>query len=63
MITDNFQQYYERLRKRRDEDEYIYTDSDLEENISFIKDCYVISASPYICLEMMFPKQKPLEDS
>jgi hypothetical protein len=50
---ENFESYLERLKERRTEDYYRYTDKDLENNISYIKDCWETNLSVYKCLEWM----------
>lgn len=50
----NFNDYFLALKQRRDEDEYIYTDEDLDKYIDWIKTCFDNNMSCYLCLEMIW---------
>lgn len=58
---ENFESYLERLKERRTEDNYRYTDKDLEDNKSYIKDCWEQNLSVYKCLEWMYFYEKTRE--
>lgn len=49
----SFEEYLVRLKKRRTDDGYRYTDNDFEKCNTYIMDCWVKNISPYICLEQM----------
>lgn len=51
---ENFENYLERLKTRRDEDQYPYTDADFEKYIDYIKNCWKTNLSVYKCLEFMW---------
>lgn len=51
---ENFENYLERLKTRRDEDQYPYTDKDFEKYIDYIKNCWKTNLSVYKCLEFMW---------
>lgn len=59
---ETFEQYYTRLKTRRDKDEYLYTDADLENLAGYIKDCYESGITPYLCLEMMYYAKRNNEE-
>ena len=51
---ETFDNYLLRLKQRRTEDGYEYTDMDLHLHIDYIKKCYENGLSVYKCLEFMF---------
>lgn len=51
---ESFENYLERLKTRRDEDQYQYTDGDFEKYIDYIKNCWKTNLSVYKCLEFMW---------
>ena len=51
---ETFEDYLIRLKKRRDDDSYGYTDKDFEKYKKYIKDCYDTDLSVYKCLEFMY---------
>lgn len=53
-MKETFENYLLRLKERRTEDDYRYTDKDLEDNKSYIKDCWETNLSVYKCLEWMY---------
>jgi hypothetical protein len=53
-MKEEFEDYLKRLKERRTEDGYRYTDEDFEKHIDYIKDCYKTNLSVYKCLEFMY---------
>lgn len=53
-MEEEFEDYLKRLKDRRTEDGYKYTDEDFEKYIDYIKDCYKTNLSAYKCLEFMY---------
>jgi hypothetical protein len=53
-MEEKFEDYLKRLKDRRTEDGYKYTDEDFEKYIDYIKDCYTANLSVYKCLEFMY---------
>ena len=53
-MEEQFEDYLKRLKARRTEDGYKYTDEDFEKYIDYIKDCFRTSLSVYKCLEFMY---------
>lgn len=53
-MNRTFEEYLEDLKKRRDEDEYRYTDEDFETYSSWVDTCWRKGISCYICLELMY---------
>ena len=51
---ETFEEYLQRLKDRRTEDDYKYTDEDFENHIYYIFDCYEKDLSVYKCLEFMY---------
>lgn len=51
---ETFENYLERLKQRRTEDEYNYTDEDFEKYKDYIRDCWLTNLSVYKCLEFMY---------
>lgn len=49
------EEYIEKLKKRRTEDNYNYSDEDFEKYREYIKDCF---ESIYKCLEFMYFAKK-----
>ncbi len=59
-MKETFESYLERLKERRTEDNYKYSDEDFEDKIDYIKDCWETNLSVYKCLEFMyFAFEKP----
>ena len=48
------EEYLEKLKARRTEDDYRYTDEDFERYEDYIKECWQRGMSVYKCLEMMY---------
>jgi len=53
-MEEEFCDYLKRLKDRRTEDGYRYTDSDFEKHNEYIKDCWKNNLSVYKCLEFMY---------
>lgn len=52
-MKETFEDYLQRLKDRRTEDSYKYTDEDFIQYQEYIKDCYNTNLSVYKCLEFM----------
>lgn len=61
MVNKTFEQYLEDLKKRRDEDEYRYTDEDFETYSDWVDTCWRSGMSVYKCLEMFSLEIKDYE--
>ena len=53
-MEEEFEDYLKRLKDRRTEDGYKYTDEDFKKYIDYIKDCCKTNLSVYKCLEFMY---------
>ena len=53
-MEEQFEDYLKRLKDRRTEYGYKYTDEDFEKYIEYIKDCFKTNLSVYKCLEFMY---------
>ena len=53
-MRETFEQYLQRLKDRRTEDDYEYTDEDFEKYKDYIENCYQTDLSVYKCLEFMW---------
>ena len=51
---ETFEDYLQRLKDRRTEDGYEYTDEDFVQYQEYIKDCWLTNLSVYKCLEFMY---------
>jgi len=63
---ETLEKYIDRLKQRRTEDEYKYTDDDFEKHKEYIADCWETNLSVYKCLEFMYfenKKQETLEEA
>ena len=60
-MKETFEQYLQRLKDRRTEDDYQYTDEDFESVYDYIKNCYSTNLSVYKCLEFMYYAQKEIK--
>lgn len=60
-MKETFEQYLQRLKDRRTEDDYKYTDEDFESVYDYIKNCYNTNLSVYKCLEFMYYAQKQIK--
>lgn len=56
---ETFENYLIRLKQRRTEDSYEYTDEDFEKHIDYIQNCYKTDLSVYKCLEFMWFRYSP----
>ena len=61
-MNETFEQYLQRLKDRRTEDEYQYTDEDFQEYEDYIRDCWLNNLSVYKCLEFMYFKEEELKN-
>lgn len=61
MENQTFEDYLQRLKDRRTEDDYKYTDEDFESVYDYIKNCYETNLSVYKCLEFMYYAQKEIK--
>jgi hypothetical protein len=60
-MKETFEDYLQRLKDRRTEDDYKYTDEDFKNHIYYIFDCYEKDLSVYKCLEFMyFAEREPI---
>jgi len=48
-----FEDYFSAVRNRRTDDNYPYTDENLEKHKGYFKDCWKINLSPYKALEWL----------
>ena len=62
-MKETFDEYLQRLKDRRTEDDYKYSDEDFNDYIYHILDCYEKNISVYKCLEFMyFMKREPIQE-
>jgi hypothetical protein len=61
-MKETFEQYLQRLKDRRTEDDYKYTDEDFENYIYYIFDCYEKDMSVYKCLEFMYFVERDMDN-
>jgi hypothetical protein len=61
-MKETFEDYLQRLKDRRTEDGYKYTDEDFENYIYYIFDCYEKGMSVYKCLEFMYFAERDMDD-
>jgi len=54
MEQETFESYIQRLKDRRTEDGYQYTDEDFEKYKEYVEDCYKTNLSVYKCLEFFY---------
>jgi len=50
-MKETFENYLQRLKDRRTEDNYRYTDEENKKHIEYIKECWITDLSVYKCLE------------
>jgi flavodoxin len=62
MKQETLEQYLQRLKDRRTEDDYKYTDEDFEKYKQYISNCYKSGMSVYKCLEFMYFAEKDIDD-
>jgi hypothetical protein len=53
-MKETFEEYLQRLKDRRTEDDYKYTDEDFVKYDRYIRDCWLTNLSVYKCLEFMY---------
>ena len=53
-MKETFEEYLQRLKDRRNEDNYGYTDEDFIRYEYYIRNCYDDNLSVYKCLEFMW---------
>lgn len=53
-MCDTFEEYLEAVKQKRDEDNYGYTDEDLEKYRYYFEDCYKSDLSVYKALEFLW---------
>lgn len=51
---ETFESYLQRLKDRRTEDNYKYTDKDFEKYREYVEYCWSTDLSVYKCLEFMY---------
>ena len=56
-----YENYLKRLKERRTEDNYKYSDEDFEKYDEYIKDCWKGNLSVYKCLEFMYFAEKEIK--
>lgn len=62
-MKETFDEYLQRLKDRRTEDDYKYSDEEFNDYIYHILDCYEKNISVYKCLEFMyFMKREPIQE-
>ena len=62
-MKETFEQYLQRLKDRRTEDDYKYTDEDFIQYEEYIKDCWKTNLSVYKCLEFMWFETEEAKDN
>jgi hypothetical protein len=62
MEKETFEDYLQRLKDRRTEDDYKYTDEDFIQYEEYIRDCCKGGMSVYKCLELMYFAEKDMDD-
>lgn len=58
---ETFEDYLQRLKDRRTEDDYKYTDEDFIQYEQYIRDCCKSGMSVYKCLEFMYFAEKEVQ--
>ena len=53
-MYSNFEEYFLAVKNRRTEDNYDYTDADLEKYRYYFEDCWKSELSPYKSLEFLW---------
>lgn len=53
-MKETFESYLQKLKERRNEDGYRYTDEDFEKYKDYIRGCWLTNLSVYKCLEFMY---------
>lgn len=60
-MKETFEEYLQRLKDRRTEDNYNYTDEDFKNHIHYIFDCHEKDLSVYKCLEFMYFAEREIQ--
>ena len=60
-MKETFEDYLQRLKDRRTEDNYKYTDEDFKNYIHYIFNCYETNLSVYKCLEFMYFAEREIQ--
>lgn len=60
-MKETFEDYLQKLKDRRTEDDYKYTDEDFKNRIHYIFDCYEKDLSVYKCLEFMYFAEREIQ--
>jgi hypothetical protein len=60
-MRETFEQYLQRLKDRRTEDSYEYTDEDFIKYEEYITDCWLTNLSVYKCLEFMYFAEREIQ--
>ncbi len=63
MKKETLKEYLQRLKDRRTEDDYKYTDEDFEKNKKYISNCFKNEISVYKCLELMYFAEKDIKQT
>lgn len=61
-MKETFEDYLQRLKDRRTEDDYKYTDEDFIKYEEYIRDCCKNGMSVYKCLEFMYFAKQDMDD-
>jgi hypothetical protein len=61
MEKETLEQYLQRLKDRRTEDGYEYTDEDFVQYQEYIRDCWLTNLSVYKCLEFMYFAEEEIQ--
>ncbi len=62
-MEEKFEDYLNRLKQRRDEDGYKYSNEDFEKYNDYINNCFETNLSVYKCLELMWFNTEEAEDN
>jgi hypothetical protein len=62
-MKETFENYLQRLKDRRTEDDYKYTDEDFIQYEEYIRDCWKTNLSVYKCLEFMWFETEEAKDN
>jgi hypothetical protein len=62
-MKETFENYLQRLKDRRTEDNYKYTDEDFIQYEEYIRDCWKTNLSVYKCLEFMWFETEEAKDN
>lgn len=60
-MKETFEDYLQRLKDRRTEDNYRYTDEDFIQYEEYIRDCWLTNLSVYKCLEFMYFAEREIK--